>query len=308
MIYNPEHQRIWTANSRVVGGEASEKLGFGAYSHASRARQIRDRLLAQSMFNERNFLSIQLDDRGLLLERWQALLLQRLRSRAGHPQSASLIAAVESWGGRAVPESIGYRLVRTFRSELISAVYAAYTAPMRLSEPPRAGAQRSRPIVTKQADEPVWRLLSERPAHLVPPGYPDWDAVVDRGVAKALTAIEEQADGRLEAFTWGAANRTQIKHPLTHAVPGLSILLNPPNEPQPGDLYQPRAASPGFGASERFVVAPGHEETGIFHMPTSQTGHPLSPYYNQGHEDWEQSRASPFLPGEPKWRMMFWPQ
>jgi len=308
MVYNPEHQRIWTANSRVVGGKALEKLGFGAYSHGSRARQIRDRLFAQSLFDEREFLAIQLDDRGLLLERWQALLLQRLRSGSGHPQSASLIAAIENWGGRAVPESTGYRLVRTFRSELISAVYAAYTAPMRTREPPQASGQRPRPIVTKQADEPVWRLLSERPAHLVPPGYQDWDAVVDTGIAKALAVVAEQADGQLEAFTWGAANRTEIKHPLTLAVPGLSILLNPPNEAQPGDLYQPRAASPGFGASERFVVAPGHEETGIFHMPTSQTGHPLSPYYNQGHEDWVQGRASPFLPGEPKWRMIARPQ
>ena len=64
-----------------------------------------------------------------------AMPLQRLRGGAGHQQSASLIAAVENWGGRAVPESIGYRVARTFRSDLISAVYAAYTAPMLTREP-----------------------------------------------------------------------------------------------------------------------------------------------------------------------------
>jgi penicillin amidase len=252
-------------------------------------------------------LAIQLDDRGVLLERWQRLMLQRLRAGAGNPQYASLIPEVENWGGRAVPASIGYRLVRTFRSELIGAVYDAYAPLMRAGEPGPASGQRARPISSKQADEPVWRLLTERPAHLVPSGYQDWDAVVDAGIAKTLAAVASQAGGRLGAFTWGAANRAEIRHPLTRALPGLSLLLNPPTTAQPGDLYQPRVASPGTGASERFVVAPGYEEMGIFHMPTSQTSHPLSPYYMVGHEDWVGGRASSFLPGEPKWQMVFQP-
>jgi penicillin amidase len=122
VVYNPENQRIWTANSRVIGGAALERLGFGAYAHGSRARQIRDRLLAKERFDEHDMLAIQLDDRGVLLERWQGLMLKHLRAGAEHPQYASLIPEVENWGGRAAPESIGYRLVRTFRSEQIGAV------------------------------------------------------------------------------------------------------------------------------------------------------------------------------------------
>ena len=307
VVYNPENERIWTANGRVIGGEALGKLGFGAYAHGARARQIRDRLLAKERFDEHDMLAIQLDDRGVLLERWQGLMLERLRAGAGNPQYASLIAEVENWGGRAVPDSIGYRLVRTFRSELIGIVYDAYTASMRTGQPGTTSGQRSRPITSKQADEPVWRLLTERPAHLVPPGYRDWDAVADAGIARTVSAVAAQAGGQLGAFTWGAANRSEIRHPLTRAIPGVSLLLDPPNVAQPGDLYQPRVASPTTGASERFVVAPGHEGTGIFHMPTSQTGHPLSPYYMVGHEGWVRGQATSFLPGEPKWRMVFQP-
>ncbi|MBL0406379.1 penicillin acylase family protein [Microvirga aerilata] len=307
VVYNPENRRVWTANSRVVGGEAFGRLGFGAYAHGSRARQIRDQLLARERFDERDMLAIQLDDRGVLLERWQGLLLQHLWACAGHPQYAPLIPEVENWGGRAVPESVGYRLVRTFRAEVIGAIYDAYTVPMRAGEPAQANDQRLRPITSKQADEPVWRLITERPAHLLPAGYQSWDAVVNAGIARTLSAVASQAGGQLGAFTWGAANRAEIRHPLTRVVPGLSLLLNPSSEPQPGDLYQPRVASPTTGASERFVVAPGHEGTGIFHMPTSQTGHPLSPYYMAGHEDWVRGQAAPFLPGEPRWRMVFQP-
>lgn len=68
-------------------------------------------------------------------------------------------------------------------------------------------------------------------------------------------------------------------------------------EPLPGDGDTPRAEAPGSGASERFVVAPGHEEDGLFHMPTGESGHPLSPHYRAGHEPWVEGDVTTFLPG-----------
>ena len=221
VVYNPESQRIWTANARVVGGEDLKKLGFGAYDHGSRARQIRDSLFARERFSERDLLAIQLDDRGLRLERWQGLMLPALRARAQDPQFAALIPQVETWGGRAVPDSVGYRLVRTFRTELITAVYDAYTALMPVLEAPPKNKRQPRRALTNQADEPVWRLLSERPAHLVPPGFRDWEAVIGAGLSKTLSAIATEAGGKVDAFTWGSANRAGIKHPLSEALPGL---------------------------------------------------------------------------------------
>ena len=131
--------------------------------------------------------------------------------------------------------------------------------------------------------------------------------MIGAGLSKTLSAIATEAGGKVDAFTWGAANRAGIKHPLSEALPGLGLLLDPPNEPQPGDAYQPRVARPSFGVSDRFVVAPGQESMGIFHMPTGQSGHPLSPYYNLGHDDWVKARPTPFLPGETKWQLRFQP-
>jgi len=305
-VFNPESRRIWTANARVVGGEALQKLGFGGYTHGARAGQIRDALLAKPRFGEQDLLAIALDDRGLVLERWRDLLLQCLRARMDQPRYADLISQVENWGGRATPDSIGYRLVRSFRHQLISSIYGGYMATMPDIATPltRPGAVR---FATPQADEPSWRLISEKPGRLVPPGFKSWDEVIDAALAKLLSEIETEADGKLSAFTWGAFSHAAIKHALTLAVPALGPLLDPPDEPLAGDLYQPRVAGPGFGASERFVVAPGHEETGVFHMPTGQSGHPLSPYYNSGHGDWVNGRSTPFLPGETKWLLRFRP-
>jgi penicillin amidase len=59
----------------------------------------------------------------------------------------------------------------------------------------------------------------------------------------------------------------------------------------------PRVQHPDNGASERFIVSPGHEDEGIFHMPGGQSGHPLSPYYRAGHDAWVHGYQTPFLPG-----------
>ena len=70
----------------------------------------------------------------------------------------------------------------------------------------------------------------------------------------------------------------------------------PPDE-LPGDTAMPRVAGPDFGASERMVVSPGREADGIIHMPGGQSGHPLSPFWGAGHDDWVHGRPTPFLPG-----------
>ena len=305
-VFSPENQRIWSANARAVGGEALQKLGFGGYAHGARAGQIRDALLARSHFDEQELLAIALDDRGRVLERWRELLLQELRRRTDQPRYAQLIAQVESWGGRATPDSVGYRLVRSFRRQLISSIYGAYMAAMPVVATPlaRPGAGR---FATPQADEPAWRLISEKPDRLAPPGFKSWDEVIDAALGKLISEIETEAGGKVDAFTWGAFNHAGIRHALTLALPALGLFLDPPDEPLAGDLYQPRVAERGFGASERFVVSPGHEETAVFQMPTGQSGHPLSPYYNFGHADWVQGRSTPFLPGEAKWRLRFTP-
>jgi penicillin amidase len=45
------------------------------------------------------------------------------------------------------------------------------------------------------------------------------------------------------------------------------------------------------------VVSPGREAEGIMHMPTGQSGHPLSPFYSNSHDAWVTGEPTPFLPG-----------
>ena len=87
----------------------------------------------------------------------------------------------------------------------------------------------------------------------------------------------------------------------TGALPAFAApLLCMPAEPLAGDSNMPRVTAPDSGASERLVVAPGHEADALLHMPGGQSGHPLSPYWGAGHEDWVEGRATPLLPGPPQ--------
>ena len=77
--------------------------------------------------------------------------------------------------------------------------------------------------------------------------------------------------------------------------------------PLDGAVHMPRVQQASFGASERFAVSPGREDEGYFHMPGGQSGHPLSPFYRAGHEDWAEGEPTPFLPGTTRHRLTLSP-
>ena len=86
-------------------------------------------------------------------------------------------------------------------------------------------------------------------------------------------------------------------------MPALARFLDMKKDPLPGDDHMPRVSSPTHGASERFVVSPGREDEGYFHMPTGQSSHPLSPYFGAGHQAWLTGEKTPFLPGPPRYTL-----
>jgi len=107
--------------------------------------------------------------------------------------------------------------------------------------------------------------------------------------------------------TWGEINTATIRHPLSGSIPLLGSLLDMPGDALNGDLDMPKAQGPAFGASERFSVSPGDEANSILHMPTGQSGHPLSAYYAKGHDEWLRGLPSPFLPGPAEHKLTLTP-
>jgi penicillin amidase len=294
-VVNPGNGRIWTANARVADADALAVIGDGGYDLGARASQIRDSLLAAGEFEPVDMLAIQYDDRALFLSRWRDVVLGVLTDArvAGDPQLAEYRALVRDWIPRATPDSVGYRLVRAFRLEVQSKVFHALMAPVR-----SANGGDIEPLLSNQFEGVLWQLLAEQPRHLLPAVYDSWDELLLDAVRTNIAWFEEHHDGALAERSWGEVNTASIRHPLSRALPLLSRWLDMPAEPLNGDVDLPKAQGPAFGASQRFSVSPGDEENGLMHMPTGQSGHPLSAYYRKGHDEWVHGQPSPFLPGE----------
>ncbi len=301
-IIDPPDGILWSANNRIVGGAALSLLGDGGYASAGRARQIRDDLEAKDQFTEGDLLAIQLDVRATVLAPWQKLLAKLLEERS-EPEARAMLAAVKNWGEAASVDSAGYRLVRSFEEETVRLIYGGFGGAIR----PSASASDG-PVTSRRAGWPSLRLLTKRPSQLVPPPFRSWADVMDALYQRVAERVRKESGGDLKTFTWGRRNRSGIHHPLALAVPVLSLLTDPPETPLPGDSLLPRVAVPGYGATERFAVSPGHEDEGIFEMPVGEASNPLSPYFLAGHSDWVEGRPSPFLPGPARWTLILTPE
>jgi penicillin amidase len=295
-IVDPASGRLWTANARTIDTETwLAFMGDGGYDLGARAAQIRDDLLALPTASVADLEKIQLDDRALFLARWRDLLLDLLdeRALAGQPLRTQARALVEHWSGHAAAGDAGYRIVRAMRSQVRKDVFESLTAIARQRFPSVKFAP------SAQFEGPLWRLVTQRPAHLIDPHYSSWEAALLGSLDRALSELENECE-ELQRCTWGADNTLRMRHPLSAALPFARHWLDMPAQPLPGDQHMPRVQGAAFGASQRLVVSPGREAQGSLQAPGGPVDHPLSPFYGAGHDAWVRGEPTPLLPGAAK--------
>jgi penicillin amidase len=303
-ILNPASGRIWTANARVVDGDMLAKLGDGSYEVGSRATIIRNRLMAQERFTNADLLRIQLDTSADFLARWRELILRTITQAAttGHPDRATFRDIVESgWSGHASPDSVAYRLTRVFREQVVTHVIRFLLAECYEADPEFDY------LTVRRREGPIWTLVTEKPQHLLDPQYATWNDLLLAAVDEVISQALGERSGSLRDRVWSEYNVTAYRHPLSASLPLIGRWLDMPIRPLPGDLFTPRMHWGSAAPSERMVVSPGREAEGIMHMPTGQSGHPLSPFYGSSHQAWVNGDPTPFLPGAPKHTLTLMP-
>lgn len=297
-VADPPVGRVWSANQRVVDGELEAVMGddevdvgAGGYDIGARARQIRDDLLGLAHpATEADMLAIQLDARALFIARWRDLLLGLIDQDAMRdaPQRRQFRDLVSHWKAEATPDAVGYYLVRVFRGDTEDALWRGLTTRL-LGEKFEA----RRP---GQFEAAGWRLVNERPASITPPGAADWRAFLLQRLDASIKKLLDEC-GALAGCTLGRSEPVKVRHPLSRAIPQLAGLLDMPTRELAGDHHMPRVQDGGFGPSERFAVSPGREADGYLELPGGPSGHPLSPFYRSGFDDWAEGKPTPFLPG-----------
>ena len=297
-IVNPATGQLVTSNSRQLQGPRAALLGDGGFDLGARQHQLHANLLALGpKADVRQVQAVALDDRALYMAPWRERALKVLDAEAlaGHPRRAELrLLLATRWDGRASPEAVGYRIARGFQSSLYALLFDGANGEMAALDP-KAGMA----TATSRWPVVVTRLLDAQPPGWLPPAYASWRALQLAALDRVIDSMGNEGRS-LPSATWGARNTAAIAHPLAgvvSAVPFLAQSLSAPPDQLAGDADMPRVAGPKFGQSERMTISPGHEEQGLFNMPGGQSGHPLSPYFLAGHDDWVHGRPLPLLPG-----------
>jgi penicillin amidase len=325
-VVNPPGGRLSSANQRLFGGDTLALLGDGGLCTGLRGARIQNLMTAIGAgaggggdggggigggATPADLLAVALDDHAPHLDRWRALLLGALTDDAAADAAASnagagggvprreraaLLSALDVGAAgpvRASVDSASHTIVSRFRGHVAARALAPIFARCRSQYP-------DFDYTLFNCEPGLWELLEKRPAHLLAPEYGSWDELLFAAADDVSRDIKAAGFDPAKPNTarWGEFNTSRIHHPLGGVWFGLlGGWLNMPADPLPGGADVPRVQSPAHGASERFVVAPGRESEGIFHMPGGQSGHPLSPFYRAGHEAWVRGRATPFLPG-----------
>ena len=292
-IVRPESGILFTANNRVISADAGTAPHGKGFALGVRAQRIQELLTDADEWDEGDVFAVAMDTRAALFEPYRTHLLDAMD--AGDADDAIVARAIEivkSWDGTSNADQPGFRLLKSYRSRLHREVLAPVIQAV--SKHHRGGWSYS----SFGADEPVLRLLEERPEHFLGPGHASW-ADLQRSVFVGMVhEMGEGAGGGIET-QWGLRNLSRIGHPFAALAPGaIRRAIEIPPTPQSGDTSSVRVATPTFGASERFAISPGRLEHGLIHMPGGQSGKPLSPHFRDQHGAWASGEPLSLLPVE----------
>lgn len=286
-VVNPDDQRLWTANARVIGTHLLPRFGDGGYALGARQQQIRDRLYEHTQFDENTFNAILFDNEARFLFPWQQHLVQVLEASATGNENA--LSYLRNWQQCACADSIGYTLVRRYRTTLMNKLFGNILAEINNEGVNPNG-------LTRQLEPALWTLIQQQPSTWLPDGVSTWSALFAATFIETLAELHAKHGTDWQDLAWGKVNQLTINHPFAAQLPFIGNKLNMPVITGYGDSFMPAVQHPKFGASERFIAQPGQLQRAFLSIPGGQSLHPLSDYYDAGFDDYAKRVQTPLLP------------
>jgi len=296
-LYNPEAGFIASANARhIPESMITDSIGEGFLMLGARQYRANVLLKAADTFDVNSFLTMQLDTHSSVLVHWKNWILIKDKLRTN--RTKAYFSRIEQWDGTASDNTPGYLEIKYFRDIVDQSIFEYITQNIKMKFPEFD----YRKTVGRTREGALWQIINHMPALYLPKGdASSWSEFFIDKMVLSLDHVEQLEDKK-------AVHRFTYKHPLSPFVPLLSYLTDMPEEIIPGDTLTLRAQDVNFGASVRFAVSPGDEASAMLHMPTSQTGHPFSPYYGKAHEAWVKGYAMPLLGGSIVYSMTLVPR
>ena len=288
-VISPPEGFIATANNRTLGKDYPYIIGYN-FANSHRAYRINERLREMDQVTEQDMFQLQLDTTNHFYEFYQQLALSVLTEEVIADKSLLLEAwkQIAAWDGKAEVDSVAFGILVRFRRILAEDVFEPFLVPCQETDGRFSYSWRN-------MEAPLRALLGERIAELLPDpvNYSDWEQFILSKLEESIEQLLGEHDLKsLDQLTWGTIHKTQISHPLGF-ISILGKILNMPQKPLSGGPHCVRSPR----ASERMVISPGHHVDGILHIPSGQSGHPLSENYKDQYSYWLKGEPLPFLPG-----------
>lgn len=302
-VLNPPAGYLLSANQRLFAKEQNP-LGQSNSSFAVRAWQLEQGIKELTTGSDASISSDQafalmLDSRAPHLQVYLQQI-QQLIDRPMDPDWPELAQVTQALANQplvaAEADSLSYPLIRFYRDQLMT--HALQPLADTLSPHNWATSQ-----LNASLPYALERLTQAEPEHLLPSTFASWQELKWHALQQAFA----QAAPKGQLLPWGEHNRSRFQHPLSSALPLLSPLLDSPAVPQSGDRDVPRVMRPDFGASQRMLLIPGQSDQSLYHAPGGQSGHPRSPFYRTGLNDFHQGLPRPLLPENSRWQLVLTP-
>jgi len=287
-ITDPAAGFLATANARITSSDYPYAIALN-WAPPYRVERITRLLTDANGLSPRDMLHLQMDVHSELDLALAQRLAYALDHAAGKSQDSKRLhqAAdiLRQWNGDVDVNAAAPAIVAATRAELLPMLLvpqiAAHDKAAGMVQKDVTPAGVARLYVWAEQGFVLEQLVLHTPARWLPPGFANWNDLLEAAVDRGLTAAHAPAD--LATWSYSKAHPVEFTHPLLSANPLLSTLLGVSVGSGPrvvgGDTSTVKATSRAFGPTERFTADLADANATTCNLTTGQSDNPVSPWY-----------------------------
>ena len=297
---NPPQGYIVTANNRPVGADYPYYIGMD-FAPGYRAMRIADRIRNLPCPAASDMGRIHAERTSLSAQTYIAAL-GRLR-QPDNPATAAAWQLLRQWDGSIDAGAVEPTIYNAMRDALLwrllqhnlgEALAALCWQPI----------DRGRGMFLNRFRNLINDAIAADDTGLLPAGA-DWPAMLAAALDEAVRTLTAKLGPELRCWRWDGVHRARPRHPLSAAMPELSVLLDPPEIAYGGDGDTPWAGAyaPGDLATVgslsvfRYAYDPLDWERSLWAVPLGASGHPGSRHYADQSAMWARAQMAPMRYG-----------
>ncbi len=271
-VYDPPTGILATANGRVSPDDYPYSLST-EWVPPYRTERIYKVLHEDKKFTPADMLALQTDVYSAF-DKFMAERFAYAIDHASKPSDRARQAAeiLRKWDGRMTIDSAGAAIARASREQLEKILLKS-----------KLGGD-AKLYRWQMSDVWLENVALHQPARWLPPEFPNYDELLASAVENAISGRGAPRD--LGSWRYGDSFPIELNHSLFGKIPILKRWAGPGIQPQPGDGETVWQAGREFGPSERMTVDFSDFDNSTLNIVNGQSGHLLSPYFNDQWNAW----------------------